>query len=196
MRSHVALHLPLQIVDGGYMRVTRLGKVLEMAVMATVLASPSLLLASKGPRTLEEQVRHELVMLPYYGVFDELSFQVDGNTVTLIGEVTRPVLKSDAENVVKRISGVASVDNKIEVLPLSGFDNRIRLAELRAVYGNSALFRYNLAGPIAPIRIIVKNGNVTLEGVVANQTDKNIAGIAANGVAGVFSVTNNLQVKM
>jgi hyperosmotically inducible periplasmic protein len=177
------------------MRLTNLGKVLEVAAMAAVLASPSLLLASKAPRTLEEQVRHELVMLPYYSVFDELSFQVTGNTVTLMGKVTRPVLKSDAENVVKRIPGVASVDDKIEVLPLSRFDDGIRLAELRAVYGNSALFRYRLAGPIAPIRIIVKNGDVTLEGVVANQADKNIAGVAANGVAGVFSVTNNLQVK-
>ena len=88
-----------------------------------------------------------------------------------------------------------SVDDKVEVLPLSGFDDRIRLAELRAVYGNSALFRYNLTGPIAPIRILVKNGNVTLEGVVASETDKNIAGLAANGVPGVFSVTNKLQVK-
>jgi hyperosmotically inducible protein len=188
------------------MRVTNLGKVLEMAVlgvcrkgtwlavMATVLASPSLLPASQEPKTLEEQVRHELLMLPYYSVFDELSFQVDGNTVTLMGRVTWPTLKSSAENVVKRIPGVASVDDKIEVLPLSRFDDRIRLAELRAVYGNSALFRYNL-GAIAPIRIIVKNGHVTLEGVVANQMDKNIAGMAANGVAGVFSVTNNLQVK-
>ena len=174
--------------------MTNLGKVLGATVLATVLASPSLLLASKGQRTLEEQVRHELLMLPYHSVFNDLSFQVDGNTVTLMGSVTRPVLKSDAENVVKRIPGVASVDNKIEVLPLSRFDDRIRLAELRAVYGNSALFRYNL-GAIAPIRIIVRNGHVTLEGVVGNQMDKNIAGIAANGVAGVFSVTNNLQVK-
>jgi hyperosmotically inducible protein len=165
-----------------------------MAVMATVLAAPSLLLASKAQKTLEEQVRHELLMLPYYSVFNELSFKVDGNTVTLMGSVTRPVLKSDARNVVKRIPGVASVDDKVEVLPLSRFDDRIRLAELRAVYGNSALFRYNL-GAIAPIRIIVRNGHVTLEGVVANQMDKNVAGIAANGVAGVFSVTNNLQVK-
>lgn len=188
------------------MRITNLGKVLEtgvlgvcrkatgLAVMATLLASPSLLPASKTPKTLEEQVRHELVMLPYYSVFDELSFQVNGNAVTVMGRVTRPVLKSAAENVVKRIPGVASVDSKIEVLPLSRFDDRIRLAELRAVYGNSALFRYNL-GAIAPIRIIVRNGHVTLEGVVANQMDKTVAGIAASGVAGVFSVTNNLQVK-
>jgi len=189
------------------MKITNLGRVLKtsvlgvcrkatwLAVMATVVAAPSLLPASQTPKPLEEQVRHELLMLPYYSVFDEMSFQVDGNTVTLMGRVTRPYLKSTAENVVKRIPGVASVDNKIEVLPLSRFDDRIRLAELRAVYGNSALFRYNL-GAIAPIRIIVNNGHVTLEGVVANQMDKNVAGIAASGVAGVFSVTNNLQVKL
>jgi len=165
-----------------------------LAVTAIVLALPSLLLASKVGRTLEEQVRHELVMLPYYSVFDELSFRVDGGTVTLMGRVTRPILRSDAVNVVKRIPGVAAVDDKVEVLPLSGFDDRIRLAELRAVYGNSALFRYNL-GAIPAIRIIVRNGDVTLEGVVASQMDKNIAGLAANTVAGVFSVTNNLQVK-
>ncbi|MCE5309123.1 MAG: BON domain-containing protein [Acidobacteriales bacterium] len=189
------------------MRVTNLGMVLKraasgacrkgtwLAVIVTLLASPSLLLASKGPTTLEEKVRHELLMLPYYGVFDELSFQVNGATVTLMGKVTRPVLKSDAANVVKRIPGVASLEDKIEVLPLSPFDDRIRLAELRAVYGNSALYRYRVAGPIAPIRIIVENGNVTLEGIVTSQMDKTIAGLAANGVAGVFSVTNNLQVK-
>ena len=166
-----------------------------LAAIAIGLALPSLLPATTGPRTLEEQVRHELVMLPFYSVFDELSFEVTGNTVTLMGRVTRPVLKSDAVNVVKRIPGVASVADNVEVLPLSGFDDRIRLAELRAVYGNSALFRYRLAGSIAPIRIIVKNGHVTLEGVVASEADKNIAGIAASAVGGVFSVTNNLQVK-
>ena len=166
-----------------------------LIVAASILAVAALPASAKAPATLEEQVRHELVMLPYYGVFDQLAFQVEGTTVTLTGKVARPVLKSDAENVVKRIAGVTSVDNKIEVLPLSRFDDSIRLAELRAIYGHSALFRYNMAGVIAPIRILVNNGNVTLEGVVASQTDKNIAGILANQVAGVFSVTNNLQVK-
>ncbi len=163
-------------------------------LLVAVVFSPSLLQASKSPQTLDDQVRHELIMLPYYNVFDSLSFQVTGDKVTLTGQVSRPVLKSDAENVVKRIPGVKSVDNQIEVLPLSPFDEQIRWAELRAIYGNSALFRYNVMGPIAPIRIIVKNGNVTLEGVVANQMDKEVAGLAANGVPGVFSVTNNLQV--
>ncbi|MCC7175704.1 MAG: BON domain-containing protein [Bryobacterales bacterium] len=164
-----------------------------LAAIVALLAMPAALPAAVGVPSLEAQVRHELLMLPYYTVFDQLSFQVNGNTVVLTGQVTRPVLKSDAANVVKRITGVASVDNRIEVLPLSGVDNRIRLAELRAVYGNPALSRYNL-GAIAPIRIIVRNGHVTLEGVVASTMDKNIAGLAANGVAGVFSVTNNLQV--
>jgi hyperosmotically inducible protein len=163
-------------------------------LVVAVLFSPSVLQASKTPQTLAERVRHELITLPYYNVFDTLSYQVTGDKVTLTGQVTWPTLKSDAGNVVKRIPGVKSVDNQIEVLPLSPFDNRIRWAELRAIYGNSALFRYNLMGPIAPIRIIVKNGNVTLDGIVANQMDKQIAGMAASGVSGVFSVTNNLQV--
>ncbi len=186
-------HLHLYGVDGGHMRVTSLRKGTWLVMAATLLASP-VLLASEGPKTLEEQVRHELVMLPYYNVFDELSFQVNGNNVTLMGDVTQPVLKSDAENVVKLVPGVASVNNEIKVLPLSGFDNGIRWRELRAIYGNSVLSRYGL-GPIGQIRIIVNNGNVTLAGIVDNQMDKNIAGIVANGVPGVFSVTNNLQVK-
>ncbi len=164
-----------------------------MVLAAALVASPVLLQASKSPMPLEQQVRHELLMLPYYNVFDTLSYRVSGDTVTLTGQVTRPTLKYDAEHVVARIPGVKSVDNQIEVLPLSGFDDRIRLAELRAIYGNQTLFRYRL-GAIPQVRIIVKNGNVTLEGVVANQMDKTVAGLAANGVPGVFSVTNNLQV--
>ena len=164
-----------------------------MLVTAALLVSPIVLQASTGALPLEQQVRHELLMLPYYKVFDTLSFQVNGGIVTLSGQVTRPTLKADAERAVARIPGVTSVDNQVEVLPLSPSDYRIRLAELRAVYGNSALLRYNL-GAIAPIRIIVKNGHVTLEGVVASEMDKTVAGLAANGVSGVFSVTNNLRV--
>jgi hyperosmotically inducible protein len=166
-----------------------------LAAIAVWLVSPSLLLASSAPKTIEEQVRHELVTLPYYGVFDQLAFQVHGGTVTLTGKVTRPVLRSEAESVVRRISGVASVVNKIDVLPVSRFDDGIRLNALRAVYGNSALFRYAVAGAVAPIRIIVENGRLTLEGIVASETDRNVAGLAASGVAGVFSVTNNLRVQ-
>jgi hyperosmotically inducible protein len=140
------------------------------------------------------EVRHELVMLPYYGVFDNLGFQVDGSNVTLLGQVTRPTLKSSAENVVKKIEGVEKVVNNIEVLPLSPNDDRIRLAAYRAIYGHTQLNRYALQA-VPPIHIIVQNGNITLEGVVANEADKNVAGIQANGVSGAFSVKNNLQVE-
>ena len=150
-----------------------------------------------SPRSTERiirEVRHELVMLPYYGVFDNLAYKVDGYTVTLMGQVTRPTLKSDAENVVKKIEGVEKVKNEIEVLPLSPADDRIRRAEYRAIYGDTVLNRYALQA-VPPIHIIVKNGNVTLEGVVATEADKNVANIRANGVSGVFSVTNNLRVE-
>jgi len=153
----------------------------------------ALLAADSTPRLVKE-VRHELVMLPYYGVFDNLSYRIDGGKVTLFGQVARPTLKTDAEKAVKSIEGVQAVDNQIEVLPLSGNDDRIRAAVYRAVYSQGPLQRYQLS-TVAPIHIIVKNGNVTLEGVVANTGDKNIAGIAANGVAGVFKVVNNLMVE-
>lgn len=142
---------------------------------------------------LSKEVRHELVMLPWYSVFDNLAFQVDGDKVTLIGQVTRPTLKSDAENVVKSIEGVASVVNKIEVLPLSPMDDQLRRALFRAIYSEAGLSRYaNMA--VASIHIIVNNGNVTLEGVVDNEMDKNLAGLRANQVPNVFSVKNNLVV--
>jgi hyperosmotically inducible protein len=132
-------------------------------------------------------------MLPYFGVFDFIAFKVDGSTVTLLGEVVRPVLKSDAQNAVKHIEGVENVVNQIEVLPPSSMDDRLRLQLFRAIYQYPALQRYEL-GVQKPIRIIVKNGRVTLEGVVDSEGDKNLAGVRANGVPGIFSVTNNLQV--
>jgi hyperosmotically inducible protein len=140
------------------------------------------------------EVRHELVMLPYYGVFDNLSYKVEGSTVTLMGQVTRPTLKSDAENVVKSIEGVEKVVNQLQVLPLSPVDDRIRVAEYRAIFGSPGLDRYAMQA-VPPIHIIVDNGKVTLEGVVDNQADKDRAGIQANTVSGVFSVTNNLRVE-
>ena len=143
---------------------------------------------------IARDVRHELVMLPYYGVFDNLSFRVDGGAVTLFGQVTRPTLKSDAENVVKKVEGVTRVINNIEVLPLSPNDDRIRLAVYRSVYGQPNLNRYAMQA-IPPIHIIVSNGNVTLTGVVANASDKNVAEIQAKSVPGVFSVKNDLQVE-
>lgn len=148
--------------------------------------------SQRGQNRIIREVRHELVMLPYYGVFDNLSYRVDGNTVTLMGQVTRPTLKSSAENVVKDVEGVERVVNNIEVLPLSPQDDSLRIAAYRAIYGHTALNRYGLQA-VPPIHIIVKNGNITLEGVVANEGDKNIAGIQARGVPGAFGVTNNLQ---
>jgi len=149
---------------------------------------------AKGYERFVREIRHELVMLPYYGVFDNLAYKVDGYKVTLMGQVTRPTLKSDAERVVKDIEGVEQVTNNIEVLPLSPNDDRIRMAAYRTIYGHPALNRYAL-NAVPPIHIIFKNGNITLEGVVANEGDKNIAGIQANSVQGAFSVKNNLRVE-
>ena len=149
---------------------------------------------AKAQDRITREVRHELVMLPYYGVFDNLVYRVDGGTVTLMGQVTRPTLKSDAGNVVKGIEGVTRVDNQIQVLPLSPMDDGLRLAEYRAIYGHPGLDRYAMQA-VPPIHIIVDNGKVTLEGVVATQSDKDTAGIRANTVSGVFSVVNNLRVE-
>lgn len=148
---------------------------------------------SPAEARIAKEVRHELLMLPWFGVFDNIAFQVDGDTVTLLGQVVRPVTKSDAENAVKHIEGVDHVVNKIEVLPTSPMDDQLRLALYRAIYGFPSLEKYAL-GVQKPIRIIVNNGHVTLEGVVDSQGDKDTAGIRANSVPGIFSVTNNLQV--
>jgi len=150
--------------------------------------------SSRGTERIVREVRHELVMLPYYGVFDNLAFRVDGYNVTLLGQVTRPTLKSDAENVIKKIEGVEHVKNEIDVLPPSPNDDRIRRTVFRAIYSDPTMDRYAIQA-VPPIHIIVKNGNVALEGVVATESDKNIAGIRANTVSGVFSVANNLHVE-
>jgi hyperosmotically inducible protein len=167
----------------------------SFAAALAVLSAPAFLQAGPGSGRydLNGKVRHELVLLPYFSVFDNLAYKVDGDTVTLYGEVTRPTLKSDAERAVRRVEGVQIVNNNIRVLPLSPFDDHIRVAEYRAIFGFGGLYRYAL-GTIPSIHIIVDNGHVTLEGVVDNQGDKNIAAIRANGVAGVFSVKNDLQV--
>jgi BON domain-containing protein len=152
-------------------------------------------LSQKGIDRIVREVHHELVMLPFYGVFDNLAYKVDPDgTVTLMGQVARPTLKSDAENVVKHIEGVEKVVNNIEVLPTSFNDDRIRRAVYRAIYGNSVLSQYQLRA-VPPIHIIVKGGHVTLEGVVARAMEKQVAGMQANGVSGVFSVTNDLRVE-
>jgi hyperosmotically inducible protein len=149
--------------------------------------------SDKAVQRIVKEVRHELLMLPYLDVFDYLAYKVDGYDVTLLGQVTRPTLKSDAERAVKSIEGVEKVDNQIEVLPPSPMDDQLRIRLYRAIYGYAPLQKYAL-GVQKPIRIIVKSGRVTLEGVVDNQADKNIAGIRANGVSGTFAVVNNLQV--
>jgi osmotically-inducible protein OsmY len=144
-------------------------------------------------QTLVKEVRHQLLLLPYYSVFDILSYRVDGETVTLEGSVVRPTLKSDAESAVKSVEGVSKVVNNIHVLPLSPMDDQSRAALYRAIYGEPSLSRYAYSS-VAAIHIIVSNGNVTLEGTVDNESDKNLAGIRANGVPNVFSVKNNLAV--
>jgi hyperosmotically inducible protein len=148
-----------------------------------------------GETRIAREVRHQLVMLPYYGIFDDLGFFVAGGTVTLVGQVTRPTLKSDAQNVVKRVEGVTEVINNIEVLPPSPMDDQIRTAEYRAIYGDPALStRYGYRA-LPSIHIIVKNGRVTLEGVVASESDKNLVNIRANSVPNVFAVENDLQLE-
>jgi hyperosmotically inducible periplasmic protein len=147
-----------------------------------------------GAGSISREVRHQLVMLPYYTVFDNLAYRVDGSTVTLYGQVVRPQLKSDAAGVVKSVEGVERVVNQIQVLPLSPMDDQIRRAEFRAIYGFSDLYRY-AEQAIPSIHIIVDNGKVTLVGVVDSTADKNLAGLRANTVPGVFSVTNDLQVQ-
>jgi len=168
-------------------------KILSMALTLALAVSTAPLFARAPQGDLGEAVRHELVMLPYYSVFDDLSYQVDGSTVILTGDVVWPVLKSDAEHAVKRIPGVTNVVDNIRVLPLSPFDNQTRRAVYRAVFGYAGLYRYAM-GAIPSIHIIVDNGHVSLRGVVDNDGDKNLAYIRANQVPGVFSVTNELRV--
>ncbi len=150
--------------------------------------------SAKSQDRITREVRHELLMLPWFGVFDNIAFKVDGSTVTLLGQVVRPSLKSDSEKALKHIEGVEKVDNQIEVLPASSMDDQLRLILYRAIYGYPALEKYAL-GVQKPIRIIVKNGHVALEGVVDSEADKNLAGMRANGVPGIFSVANNLRVE-
>ena len=143
---------------------------------------------------LEKQVRHELVTMPYYSLFDNLVFQVEGTKVTLSGQTIRPTIKSSAERLVARLEGVTSVDNQIEVLPVSSFDDDLRLRVARAIYTNPVLDRLGLRS-VPGIHVIVKNGGVALEGVVASEGQRNVAFLEANGVSGAFSVTNNLRVE-
>jgi hyperosmotically inducible protein len=187
--------------NGNAVAITRRGgrkiamKRLVLALFTISLIVPAAMEAkTEKPVTLPEAIRHQLAMLPRYNVFDNLTFRVDGGTVTLGGEVTQPIVKDDAANAVRHVEGVTMVVNNIEVLPLSPADDRLRMAVYRAVYSAPTLStRYGFqASP--SIHIIVKNGVVRLEGVVASQADRTIAGIRASGVFGSFKVENNLQI--
>lgn len=140
------------------------------------------------------QIRKKLVTLPYYGIFDNLSYKIEGNTVTLYGQVVRPSTRKDAERRVAKIEGVEQVINDIEVLPLSRFDDSIRVRTYRAIFRTGSLYRY-AQGANPALHIIVRNGHVTLEGVVANKGDSRLAYIMASQVFDVFSVTNNLRIE-
>jgi hyperosmotically inducible protein len=175
------------------MRITAVGKFMAALAVPILLSMPAAQAKSDQPKSIQEQVRHKLVSLPYLSLFDDLSYRVDGGTVSLFGQVTQPYVKSDAENAVKHIEGVTSVNNQIEVLPLSPMDQQIRMREYRAIFRDPTLSRYSM-GAIPSIHIIVKHGDVTLTGVVMNQMDKELAYMRANAVPGVFKVTNNLRV--
>jgi hyperosmotically inducible protein len=182
------------------------GKAVGVFILAIVFVTGTSLIATAAPLPqaaqqstkneayITKEVHHELVMLPWLSIFDNLEYKVEGGKVTLLGQVVKPSTKDDAGNVVKRIEGVDAVDNQIEVLPPSPMDDGIRRAEFRAIYGYPSLSRYSY-GVLSPIHIVVKNGHVTLEGVVDNQSDKDVAGLRANTVPNVFSVTNNLRVE-
>jgi len=167
-------------------------KLLILLVLGVLVVSTGAASAAPPDRTMEK-VRKELVTLPYYGVFDNLEYKVDGNTVTLFGQVRQPITRRDAERRVARVEGIDRVVNNIEVLPVSGFDDSIRARTYRAVFRSGSLYRYAM-GANPSIHIIVKNGRVTLEGVVSSKMDSQLAYMAANGVPGVFSVTNNLHI--
>jgi hyperosmotically inducible periplasmic protein len=175
-------------------RRLRTGMILGASLLAAQLGFADNHTSDAGMNRIEREVRREIVTLPFYSLFDHFAFRVDGETVTLMGKVSRPTLKRDAENVVKKIEGVEKVKNEIQVLPLSPSDDRLRLALYQAIYGHSALQTLAIRA-VPPVHIIVENGNVTLEGVVANEMQKNIANAQTNGVSGVFSVTNNLRVE-
>jgi hyperosmotically inducible protein len=180
-----------------FMKIVIFTLLIQPLLGAGLLAAQNGAQAHKGPRNsdayLTREVRHELDMVPWYTVFDNLKYSVKGSEVTLFGQVVQPTLKSDVENAVKHIEGVEKVHNQIEVLPLSPMDDQIRRAEYRAIYSQGSLARYGV-GALQSIHIIVKGGHVTLEGIVDSEGDKNIAGIYANGVPNVFSVDNELIV--
>jgi len=184
----------LHLQKGLNMKVRTLALCVGMMASAFSFSVQNAMASERGMERLDKQVKHELNMLPYVNAFDYLTFTVDANNnVTLSGEVTNPVVKSDAANVVKRIEGVEHVNNQIQVLPLSPMDDGLRVRLFRTIYGYPTLQKYGL-GVNKSIRIIVDGGHVTLMGVVDSDMDRNIAGMRANGVPGIFSVDNQLTV--
>ena len=175
------------------------GSMLGATLLAVLIVNP--LLATPvspvgqvpGAETMKK-IRKELVTLPFYGVFDNLAYKYEDGVVTLSGQVVRPTTKADAARRVERLAGVDQVINNIEVLPLSGFDNQIRRAAYRAIYRQPGLDRLALQA-VPPIHIVVKNGNITLEGVVPTESDSIRACIAARSVPNSFAVTNNLRIE-
>jgi osmotically-inducible protein OsmY len=172
------------------------------AMLVLALAVGGFAQTAPGPATpgtshydqwLSQEVRHQLLLLPWYSVFDNLEYKIDGSEVTLQGQVLQDRTKEQAENRVKGIEGVTKVNNEIEILPASPNDERIRRAEYRAIFRDPLLLKYSF-GSVQPVHIVVKNGHVTLEGSVLNEMDRNVVGVRARGVSGVFSVTNNLRI--
>jgi osmotically-inducible protein OsmY len=167
--------------------------ILTGAAMLLTLASSAWAIPQTGNAQVAEQVRKEIVTLPFYSIFDNVEFQLNDGTLELSGQVYRPVMKKMIERAAQRVSGVNSVVNNIEILPLSSFDDQIRIALARQLYRSEVLSRYAIQA-VPPVHIVVKNGNVTLEGVVGSELEKNVAFHIANGIHGVFSVTNNLRI--
>jgi hyperosmotically inducible periplasmic protein len=188
--------IALPLLQGAPLRRTFLWSLLALSIASLTSAglAQSAEAIHRREARITREVRHKLLMLPEFSVFDNLAFKVNGDTVTLLGQVRNAVLKEDAQKAIKGIEGVEHIDNRIEILPPSFNDDRIRREVARAIFRDSRLFRYSM-GAVPPIHIIVKSGHVALEGVVATQADKNVAGIRANEVPGVFSVVNNLSVE-
>ena len=170
-------------------------RVFALFAAVLVMACPAAFCRQTGHSQNEvaREVQHQLVTLPFYMVFDHLSCRVNGDTVTLLGQVTRPALKGDAEKAALHVPGIRRVDNEIEILPDSSVDQKLRLAEYLAIFGDPQLNQYALQA-MPPIHIIVRNGAVTLEGTVATESDKTEAFTQASGVPGVISLTDHLQV--
>lgn len=171
----------------------------SIAMGAAMLAASSLNIWAAVPQDdnamLAEQIRKEIVTLPFYGIFDNVEFELKDGVLELKGEVYRPVMKKMIEKVTQRVAGVDTVVNNLEILPLSNYDDRIRVALANQLYRNQVFTRHSIQA-VPPVHIVVKNGNVTLEGVVNSELEKNMAFHVANQIHGVFSVTNNLRTEI